>query len=76
MASPVTNAPKSSGAFGFLNSARVAGLLSDRPLLAVGSITAGLFVFLFYQPAAGLLIDWWTLPEAGHGLLLGPVAIW
>jgi exosortase len=76
MASPVTNAPKASGAFGFLNSTKVAGLLSDRPLLAVGSITAGLFVFLFYQPASGLLIDWWTLPEAGHGLLLAPVAIW
>lgn len=23
-----------------------------------------------------LLRDWWTLPEAGHGLLLAPVAIW
>jgi exosortase len=23
-----------------------------------------------------LVRDWWTLPEAGHGLLLAPVAIW
>ena len=31
---------------------------------------------LFAQPFALLVRDWWTLPEAGHGLLLAPVAIW
>jgi exosortase len=34
------------------------------------------FVVLFYQPLVGLVRDWWELPEAGHGLLLAPIAIW
>ena len=34
------------------------------------------FAILFAQPFALLLRDWWTLPESGHGLLLGPVAVW
>src|ERR1041384_1379319 len=34
------------------------------------------FVILFAKPAALLARDWWTNPEAGHGLLLAPVAIW
>ena len=34
------------------------------------------FALLFAQPIASLLRDWWTLPEAGHGMLLAPVAIW
>ena len=34
------------------------------------------FAVLFAQPIALLVRDWWTLPEAGHGLLLAPVAIW
>ena len=41
-----------------------------RPLYAV------LVVGLFAQPLVSLLKDWWSLPEAGHGLLLAPVAIW
>lgn len=41
-----------------------------------GLVTAVLFVALYYQTAIDLAIDWWTLPEAGHGLLLAPVAIW
>src|SRR4051812_47408820 len=39
-------------------------------------LTALLFVVLFYQPMTTLVIDWWTVPEAGHGLLLAPVAVW
>ena len=39
-------------------------------------LTAVAFAVLFYQPFTTLLRDWWSLPEAGHGLLLGPVAIW
>ncbi len=36
----------------------------------------GLAFFLLYrQPIATLLRDWWSDPEAGHGLLLGPLAI-
>ena len=39
-------------------------------------VTALLFVALFYQPLTTLAMDWWTVPEAGHGLLLAPVAVW
>jgi exosortase len=39
-------------------------------------VTATLFFVLFLQPLTTLLSDWWTVPEAGHGLLLGPVAVW
>jgi exosortase len=39
-------------------------------LIAVG------FAVLFYQPFAMLLRDWWELPDAGHGLLLAPIAVW
>jgi exosortase len=38
--------------------------------------TAAAFVLLFAQPIATLARDWWTLPDAGHGMLLVPVAIW
>jgi exosortase len=38
--------------------------------------TGSLFLLLFFQPLTSLLGDWWTVPEAGHGLLLGPVSIW
>jgi len=44
-------------------------------LLPLG-VTAVLFALLFAQPFLSLANDWWTLPEAGHGLLLAPVAIW
>ena len=38
---------------------------------------AGLaFVVLFSKPATLLALDWWNDPEAGHGLLLAPAAIW
>jgi exosortase len=39
-------------------------------------VTGLAFVLLFMRPAALLARDWWTNPEAGHGLLLAPVAIW
>jgi len=42
----------------------------------VGVVTAALFTLLFARPALLLFRDWWTNPEAGHGLLLAPVAIW
>lgn len=44
--------------------------------LVPGLITAGAFVVLFLQPFLLLVRDWWALPEAGHGLLLAPVAVW
>jgi exosortase len=38
-------------------------------------VFAGLaFIVLFYNPAGTLLRDWWSNPEAQHGLLLGPLA--
>jgi exosortase len=40
------------------------------------AVTAVVFAALFAQPFATLARDWWTLPEAGHGLLLAPVSVW
>ena len=37
--------------------------------------TAG-FLVLFWTPFTMLLRDWWNDPEAAHGLLLAPLAIW
>lgn len=53
----------------------LAGTFSAEHLVAAVSI-AGTFAVLFYQPFVMLLRDWWNLPEAGHGLLLAPVALW
>jgi exosortase len=52
--------------------------VADRPRLASlpALVTALGFVLLFAKPATLLVKDWWTLPEAGHGLLLAPVALW
>lgn len=40
------------------------------------ALTAIAFVALFGEPMVLLVQDWWNLPEAGHGLLLAPVAAW
>jgi exosortase len=40
------------------------------------AVTAVAFLLLFAQPLMLLVQDWWTLPEAGHGLLLAPAALW
>ncbi|MBC7788381.1 MAG: exosortase/archaeosortase family protein [Anaerolineae bacterium] len=39
-------------------------------------VTAIAFLALFAQPLVLLVQDWWQLPEAGHGLLLAPMAVW
>lgn len=39
-------------------------------------VTSLFFALLFAQPFSTLVRDWWSLPEAGHGLLLAPVAMW
>ena len=39
-------------------------------------LTAIAFLVLFATPLRLLVRDWWMLPEAGHGLLLGPAALW
>lgn len=42
----------------------------------VSVIVTGLaFLVLYWEPAVTLARDWWALPEAGHGLLLGPLAV-
>ena len=33
------------------------------------------FGLLFWRPLTSLLRDWWVEPDAGHGLLLGPLAV-
>jgi len=33
------------------------------------------FAILFWSPMVTLVRDWWSDPEAGHGLLLGPLAL-
>jgi exosortase len=48
---------------------RLRALLPD--LVAIAA-----FVVLFAQPIKLLALDWWNDPEAGHGLLLAPLAIW
>ena len=39
-------------------------------------LTSLLFAALFAQPFVTLVRDWWTDPDAGHGLLLFPLALW
>lgn len=57
--------------------------LSFPPVGAVRNLTAPpvavaavAFVVLFWSPFTTLLRDWWSDPEAGHGLLLGPIAFY
>lgn len=44
--------------------------------LAAALATALAFVVLFAEPMAGTARLWWSDPEAGHGLLLAPLAAW
>ena len=39
-------------------------------------VTVFAFLVLFWTPMVTLMRDWWSDPEAGHGLLLGPLSIW
>lgn len=48
----------------------------DRTLrLSAVALTVVTFGVLFAQPIANLVRTWWTSPDAGHGLLLVPVAL-
>jgi exosortase len=44
------------------------------PLPALAA--AVLFAVLFARPTQSLAREWWNNPEAGHGLLLAPLALW
>lgn len=44
--------------------------------LAVALATAASFLMLFAEPMVGTVRTWWSDPEAGHGLLLAPLALW
>ena len=39
-------------------------------------VTVVLFAALYARPVRLLVSDWWNNPEAGHGLLLAPVALY
>jgi exosortase len=58
-----------------LDSVSANPMASARRMLPA-ALTVVAFVLLFAQPLYLLVRDWWTLPEAGHGLLLAPVAVW
>ena len=51
--------------------------ISDWKKTPVPLLLAGLaFLIAFGEPMATLGRDWWSDPEAGHGLLLFPIAVW
>lgn len=50
------------------------GPLRTRGLVA--ALTVSTFVLLFAGPMASTATTWWNNPEAGHGLLLAPLAVW
>lgn len=56
--------------------AQLAQAAPSRARLASMALTAILFVVLFAQPMMTLGRDWWNNPDAGHGLLLAPLALW
>ena len=53
-----------------------ASFLRDPRRLAPFLLTAALFLLLFSKPLLLLASDWWNDPDAGHGLLLAPLALW
>ena len=55
-------------------SARARSIAADRS--AIHLATGVAFLVVFAQPLLLLVRDWWTHPEAGHGLLLAPLALW
>jgi exosortase len=42
----------------------------------LGWVTAALFLACFAPVLAGLISAWLTLPDAAHGVLIAPVAVW
>lgn len=51
--------------------------IAERRQTPVPLLVAGLaFLVAFGEPLVTLGRDWWSDPDAGHGLLLFPIAIW
>lgn len=44
--------------------------------MVVAGVTAALFAMLYGEPIVSLARTWWSDPNAGHGLLLAPLALW
>ena len=58
-----------------------AARIQVRPLPRLGEalplvVTGLIYLALFAGPLRLLALDWWNDPEAGHGLLLAPLALW
>lgn len=51
-------------------------LPSVRDLPAPALATALAFALLFWEPVLTTMRDWWSSPDAGHGLLLAPIALY
>jgi len=49
---------------------------SQQTRLIAAGVTAVAFAVLFTEPLIGTVRTWWSDPEAGHGLLLAPLALW
>lgn len=47
----------------------------DAAARAALAVTAAVFALLFLQPFTNTASAWWNDPEAGHGLLLAPLAL-
>jgi exosortase len=50
--------------------------LPERRVLAQWTLAALAFAILYGGPIAKLARDWWVEPDAGHGLLLAPLALY
>jgi exosortase len=56
--------------------ARLGAPLRSPSTLVPAAVAAAGFFVLFAAPLRTLARDWWNNPDAGHGLLLVPVAFW
>lgn len=68
-------APRVSGD-GALTMPQVLASLRSPAQAAPALLALGAFLVLFAAPLSTLWRDWWNNPDAGHGLLLVPVAGW
>lgn len=55
---------------------RIVGSDARAAQVIPAAVTTVAFLLLFGEPLRLLVQDWWNLPEAGHGLLLAPAAVW